>query len=50
MGRYGRNEATREELSMFAESADIYDLIYAEFTNCGEESERLAALIRRVNP
>ena len=32
------------------ESAEIYDLIYAEFKNYAEESERLAALIRRVNP
>jgi SAM-dependent methyltransferase len=35
---------------MFTESAEIYDLIYAEFKNYPEESERLAALIRRVNP
>ena len=35
---------------MFTESAEIYDLIYAEFKNYAEESERLAALIRRVNP
>jgi SAM-dependent methyltransferase len=35
---------------MFTESAEIYDLIYAQFKNYAEESERLAALIRRVNP
>ena len=35
---------------MFTESAEIYDLIYAEFKNYAKESERLAALIRRVNP
>lgn len=35
---------------MFTESAEVYDLIYAEFKNYPEESARLAALLRRVNP
>lgn len=38
------------EVSVFSESAEIYDLIYAEFKNYAEESARLAALLRRVNP
>jgi len=37
-------------MPMFTESAEIYDLIYAQFKNYATESERLAALIRRVNP
>lgn len=35
---------------MFTESAEIYDLIYAEFKNYAEESARLAALLRHVYP
>lgn len=35
---------------MFTESAEVYDLIYAEFKNYADESARLSALIRRVNP
>lgn len=39
-----------KEVSIFTESAGIYDLMYAEFKNCAEESKRLAALIRHANP
>jgi SAM-dependent methyltransferase len=35
---------------MFSESAEVYDLIYAQFKNYREESTRLAALLRRLNP
>lgn len=35
---------------MFTESADVYDLVYAQFKNYADESARLANLIRRVNP
>jgi SAM-dependent methyltransferase len=35
---------------VFSESAEVYDLIYGEFKNYVDESARLAALLRRVNP
>ncbi len=35
---------------MFSESAELYDLIYAQFKDYPAEAERIAALIRQVHP
>ncbi len=35
---------------MFSESAELYDLIYAQFKDYAAEAERIAGLIRRVHP
>jgi SAM-dependent methyltransferase len=35
---------------MFSESAELYDLIYQQFKDYGEESRRVAELLRRIHP
>lgn len=35
---------------MFSESAELYDAIYAQFKDYGEETGRVAALLRQVRP